>query len=380
MSESADLLLRNPAAVAAFGVGVLLAKLWGRPKLNTLPKCVLVTGAGAGLGKATATLLLRKGDTVVGVDVNAEALEKMEAEWKGQFLSLPCNVGDADSVRDAAARLGKFQGTSKCLDCIINFAGILRGGPLVEMSDADMATSLNVNVLGTFLVNKHFFALMKADSPNYSARIINVSSEIAYCGLSAAFNAPYAMSKAAVWAYSTALRQELSALERPIKVLTLVPGAFATDMTDHGTLAFEKAAAKPNTLYKAALVEGGEFAALYMALAKVPATYMAEQMFHAVHTSEPESEVLFVNMSVLMALIQFAPQPLLDFLFWARFGASLVPFLNTWNVGTAEIELRCASSWFSSMSTLQKVMCGFFCASASIMGAMAWQGPHHDAV
>ena len=118
------------------------------------------------------------------------------------------------------------------IDAILNFAGVIKGGPLVEMDDADLALVMSVNVVGTCLINKHFFPLIK---PGPAAKIVNVASEVSKARISTAFNAPYTMSKLAVEAYSDSLRQELSLLRNPIAVTVVQADAFKTPLTEFKT-------------------------------------------------------------------------------------------------------------------------------------------------
>jgi NAD(P)-dependent dehydrogenase (short-subunit alcohol dehydrogenase family) len=73
-------------------------------------------------------------------------------------------------------------------------------------------------------VNKYFFPLLLKKK----GRVVNISSEVALSWLSAGFNAPYSMSKFAIEAYSTALRQELGLLGMPVVVVN--PGAMRTPL------------------------------------------------------------------------------------------------------------------------------------------------------
>jgi NAD(P)-dependent dehydrogenase (short-subunit alcohol dehydrogenase family) len=86
-----------------------------------------------------------------------------------------------------------------------------------------LARILDINVMGTFRVNKKFFPLVEAAK----GRIVNLSSETGWQS-AAPFNGPYAMSKHAIEAYSTALRREVALVD--VKVVTIQPGAFRTNM------------------------------------------------------------------------------------------------------------------------------------------------------
>jgi NAD(P)-dependent dehydrogenase (short-subunit alcohol dehydrogenase family) len=131
------------------------------------------------------------------------------------------DVTDQASIDDA---YDTVCGQTDRLDGVVNFAGILGVGSLTDVSEERLARILDVNVMGTYRVNKKFFPLVDAAQ----GRIVNISSEAGWQS-AAPFAGPYAMSKHAIEAYSTALRRELALLG--IKVVTIQPGAFRTEMT-----------------------------------------------------------------------------------------------------------------------------------------------------
>jgi 3-oxoacyl-[acyl-carrier protein] reductase len=288
------------------------------PNNSFIPKTILITGAGSGLGKATTIALLDHGHSVVAADVDVNALWKLEQQTKskkGLLITLVMNVSNPTSVQEAALRLKRFASTSQCLDCIINYAGVLRGGPLIEMDDIDFISALNINVLGTFLVNKYFFPLLKRDNGNSTmlSKIINVGSEVSWAGVSAAFNAPYGITKMAVEMYTTGLRQELNFLKPSVHVTILNPGAFITEMTDHGTDAFEKASKKQGTLFYSQLVKGSKVAQAVIQRNKLPATILANKVLEIVESHRPPPQRVIINLSWEMFFARYTPQWILDF-------------------------------------------------------------------
>ncbi|MGB5348707.1 MAG: SDR family NAD(P)-dependent oxidoreductase, partial [Polyangiales bacterium] len=106
---------------------------------------------------------------------------------------------------------------------IVNFAAVMGIGSLTDIPEERLARILDINVMGTYRVNKTFLPLVEAAK----GRIVNLSSESGWQS-AAPFIGPYAMSKHAIEAYSTALRRELALFG--IKVITIQPGAFRTHM------------------------------------------------------------------------------------------------------------------------------------------------------
>lgn len=139
--------------------------------------------------------------------------------------------GSIQSAYDAVA------GQTARLDGIVNFAGVMGVGSLTDIPEERLARILDINVMGTYRVNKTFLPLVEAAK----GRIVNLSSETGWQS-AAPFNGPYAMSKHAIEAYSTALRRELALLD--IKVVTIQPGAFRTNMVAGIEKAFTAAEAE----------------------------------------------------------------------------------------------------------------------------------------
>ena len=234
----------STSAIAFAAVAALLSICYlylaqrARPRRDGYVRRVLVTGAASGLGRRVCVECAAAGDQVVALDLDAAGLRALEAEVPG-ILVCVADVTDPGSLAGAveivSADLALLDEHGAYIDTICNFAGVIRGGPLVEMREEDMQLVMNVNVLGTFNVNKAFFPLLhrrprQGQRPRPSPTIINVASEVSKSGLSAGFTAPYSMSKFAIEAMSVALRQELALLHDPVAVVVLNPGAMETPM------------------------------------------------------------------------------------------------------------------------------------------------------
>ena len=181
-------------------------------------KTALVTGAGGGLGHATVERLLADGWKVFAADISTDLLRTSMHD--PDAVPVLMDVTDQESIQSAYDAVAS---QADRLDAIVNFAGVMGVGSLTDIPEARLARILDVNVMGTYRVNKTFLPLVEAAK----GRIVNLSSETGWQS-AAPFNGPYAMSKHAIEAYSTALRRELALLG--IKVITIQPGAFRTDM------------------------------------------------------------------------------------------------------------------------------------------------------
>jgi len=192
-------------------------------------RTALITGAGGGLGQATVERLVAKGWKVFAADIDMELLRSSMHD--PDVVPVLMDVTDRESIQSAYETIS---GHTDRLDGLVNFAGVMGLGSLTDIPEERLARILDINVMGTFRVNKMFFPLLDAAK----GRIVNISSETGWQS-AAPFNGPYAMSKYAIEAYSTALRRELALLG--IRVITVQPGPFRTDMVAGIERAFTQA-------------------------------------------------------------------------------------------------------------------------------------------
>lgn len=164
--------------------------------MSTPQKIALVTGAGTGIGRASALALLRAGYGVVLAGRRAEPLAQVVADagaLGSHALAVPADVGDPASVK------ALFEATRQRfgrLDLLFNNAG--SGAPAVpldELSFAQWKTVLDVNLTGAFLCTQEAFRLMKSQSPR-GGRIINNGSISAHAPRPN--SAPYTATKHAI--------------------------------------------------------------------------------------------------------------------------------------------------------------------------------------
>lgn len=152
---------------------------------------IIITGAGSGVGRATAKAFIDAGWDVGLVGRRVAALE--ETAGDSGALVLPCDVTDEDAV-DAA--FGKAAQSWGRLDALFNNAGVSLGGaPLDELKVADIRNLLDVNIMGAFIAARAAFGLMRKQDPQ-GGRIINNGSVSAYVPRWG--SAPYTASKHAV--------------------------------------------------------------------------------------------------------------------------------------------------------------------------------------
>ncbi len=185
-------------------------------------KTALVTGAGTGLGNATAKMLSREGWKVFGTIIPSQSPGDLE---KSGVTPIVMDITDRKSVEDGYQFISEQVGETG-LSALINVAGVagIAGGVIEGVSEERFKALFDVNVFGTIRVIQTFLPLLRQYGP---ARILNVSSS--GVRVPAAFSGIYAISKYAVEGITNSLRYEMPIFG--IQVTSIEPGAMDTPMT-----------------------------------------------------------------------------------------------------------------------------------------------------
>ncbi|MBV9720291.1 MAG: SDR family oxidoreductase [Mycobacterium sp.] len=188
-------------------------------------KLALVTGAGAGIGQATAVELARQGAcTVVIVDRDLAAAESTAAAVQDAGASAPVyqvDVSDEAAMNELAAKVNNEHGV---VDILVNNAGIGMAGRFLETTPEHWDTILAVNLRGV-LNGSRAFGTQMVDRGE-GGTIINVSSAAAF--LPSKSMIAYGTTKAAVLAFSESLRADLA--DEGITVTAVCPGFVNTNI------------------------------------------------------------------------------------------------------------------------------------------------------
>jgi NAD(P)-dependent dehydrogenase (short-subunit alcohol dehydrogenase family) len=175
---------------------------------------VVVTGAGSGIGRATARAFAAAGAQVVSV---GRRLEPLVATGAGE--PLVADVADADRIVEfVRSRYGR-------LDVLVNNAGIVRGGPLGSITSADVSAVLATNLVAPVMLTQAALPLL-VDSRGVVVNVSTAVGQRAWPGSSV-----YAASKAALDTLTRSWAVELA--PRGVRVVAVAPGAIETPIGVH---------------------------------------------------------------------------------------------------------------------------------------------------
>ena len=189
-------------------------------------KVALITGAGSGIGRASATLFAQEGARVVCVDLNEATVREtvqLIMEAGGEAIAVQ---GDVSSSQDAEAMVQATEDSFGGLHVMFNNAGIMHGddGDAQSTSEEIWDLTMNINAKGVFLGCKFGIPAMKRSG---GGSIINTASFVAHLG-AATPQVAYTASKGAV----LALSRELAVVHarEGIRVNALSPGPLHTEL------------------------------------------------------------------------------------------------------------------------------------------------------
>ncbi|MEB2279940.1 3-ketoacyl-ACP reductase [Lysinibacillus xylanilyticus] len=186
-------------------------------------KVALVTGAGRGIGRATAVAFAQEGIHVGLVGRTLDNLQQVAEELKQYDVKVAiavANVADLDSITKAVESI---RGELGAIDILVNNAGISKFGNFMDLTPEEWTNIIDVNVKGVYYTTR---AVLPEMLERNTGDIINISSTAGQKG--APITSAYSASKAAVIGLSESLMLEVR--KKNIRVTTLMPSTVATDM------------------------------------------------------------------------------------------------------------------------------------------------------
>jgi NAD(P)-dependent dehydrogenase (short-subunit alcohol dehydrogenase family) len=184
-------------------------------------KVVVITGAARGIGLATARAFLREGSAVAISDIDEVALKDAASQLDGRVLAEPADVTEAASLRGFIDRAEQELGP---VDVMVNNAGIMPTGAIVEEPEALTRKTLEINVLGVINGTKRALETMLPRGRGVVVTLASVAGESAVPGL-----ATYNASKWGALGFTLAARAEVA--EHGVDVVAVLPAFVNTELT-----------------------------------------------------------------------------------------------------------------------------------------------------
>ncbi|MBP7686909.1 MAG: SDR family NAD(P)-dependent oxidoreductase [Thermoflexales bacterium] len=217
------------------GVGFGMWQVAARPRpIDLRGNVVIITGASAGIGRATARAFAAQGASVVLVARRADVLAEVAAELTHDFAVHPetllCIPADVTSAADLPRIIADTLHHFGRIDVLVNNAGLSLGGPLESQAESALRRLIDVNIYGPLRLTQLALPIMLKQR---SGHIVNVSSMMGVLEPPGATT--YTATRSAIRGFSRALRREVAGTG--VHVSTVFPGWTKTAMTDKLNLA-----------------------------------------------------------------------------------------------------------------------------------------------
>ena len=192
-------------------------------------KRVVITGGAMGIGLATTKRLLKEGCIVTMWDINPAALSEAAnlLAPSGKIFAYTCDVTDKHRVYELAHQARADMGG---VDILINNAGYVIGGELLERTDADWEKTININLTSLVYTTRAFLPGMYEQNEGHVVNLSSASATLGVPGL-----AVYTATKWAVWGLTESLRFEAVNNKKNVRYSSIHPSYIA-----HGLFAGAK--------------------------------------------------------------------------------------------------------------------------------------------
>lgn len=192
-------------------------------------KKILITGAGSGIGRATAQLLANYSTTLILCDLNADAVQETAHLTQSMGAKTETHTVDVSDWDDMQALAAKVLKAHDAIDILVNNAGVGIGGDFLSTPISDWQWVLGINVMGVVHGCKLFAPAMVARKQGH---IVNLASAAGY--YAAPDMTAYSASKHAVMGLSESLRAEMGV--HNIGVSAICPGVINTNIVATGRM------------------------------------------------------------------------------------------------------------------------------------------------
>ena len=229
-------------------------------------KIAIITGAGAGIGKATAQLFAREGAIVYACDIKGLDWIDAEVAVNGKIVPLNLDITDFAAVKDAVVSIKKEHGR---IDVLANIAGLISYEMMPMIDYGKFRAMIEVNVVSLIYLMSLVSRIMQRQQ---SGSIINMASMVGVKGAKGQLS--YAATKGAVIAATKSAAKELA--ENHIRVNAIAPGMVGSERFK--AVLEEKFAKKINDIPFGRLAEPDEVANLCLFLASDQSQYITGQI------------------------------------------------------------------------------------------------------
>jgi len=259
----------------------------------------LVTGASSGIGLETARQLVNRGYRVIGTSRNPDTLDDVAKVPGVEYVAL--DLGDPATIESALERVGP-------IDVLVNNAGESQSGPIEELPREALERLFQANVIGHVILTQKFLPSMRERG---YGRVVMVGSMLG--SFPVAYRSSYVASKAAIKAFATAARRELSPYG--VWLTTVEPGSINTGISERRTHN---------------LKDGSPFTAEYRTVIRhldaneakgIPAAAVAATIIKAIEADRPKSlYAVGSNAPVVFALKRLLPTGVVEKMINRRHG------------------------------------------------------------
>jgi len=188
-------------------------------------RLAVVTGGARGIGRAIVLELLKQGRIVAGLDMNAEQLGELENVVKEAGFTCETRCVDITDTARFTETLESLASEYGGIGILVNNAGITRDGLILQISDEDFDSVINVNLRAAFIASR---IATRSMVRNKFGRIISISSVAGVMGNAGQSN--YAASKAGLIGMTKSIARELA--KKNVTANCVAPGFILTEMTD----------------------------------------------------------------------------------------------------------------------------------------------------